>query len=179
MKQQIKGDKMKKVLTRNRIAFSIVAVIVIILASTAISAKDKTVKQNVGTFLKTEDLVIQARGVDKKIGNVQLVIPSGSLDIYCDSRGTDNLDIQVGVKQYKKGKVEIQLKPDGVFFDKRNPAKLKLFGAYALSNMESAWLTSESGEAVEYGSRNTGLKYTEFDIYHFSSYAYDQYDYGY
>jgi hypothetical protein len=64
--------------------------------------------------------------------------------------------------------------PSGTYFRENYPFKLTLKGKYIHTGTD-VWLYDENGEALE-GTRYEEEDKLVFDIPHFSSYSYDNYD---
>lgn len=65
--------------------------------------------------------------------------------------------------------------PTGAYFEENKPLKLRIRGKYVETGCH-VWLYDENGEELE-GTRNDAEDLIIFDIPHFSTYSYDDYDY--
>lgn len=112
---------------------------------------------------------------------IDIYVYSGALDAYMTEQGITEVEITADLAeelvQRADGssfyRLEFEFGPSGAYFEPE-PFFLKLKGDYAADDNE-VWLYDENGEAVE-GRRTRNRNTVTFEILHFSSYTYDQYD---
>ena len=114
-------------------------------------------------------------------GEVDVGVPAGSLDDYLEEQDLDEVEISVqmseelvqcadGTQYYK---LDFTFSPSGCYFDP--PLELDIEGKYVETGCEVT-LYDEDGEELEADVSSSGDE-LEYEIPHFSSYYYDDYDY--
>ena len=102
--------------------------------------------------------------------DARINIPNRALEAYLLEQGITDVEITVEMYYGWDASLLFVFGPSGTYFDP--DLELKIEGGYVADDMT---LTSESGELLEYTTRNDGQTLI-FDIPHFSSYYYDDYD---
>ena len=121
------------------------------------------------------------RGKGKYPDAIRVQILYGTLDAYMVEKGINKVEITVDLVEEEVTdangtyyRLDFTFGPSGAYFEPKS-LKLRLHGKYA-SEQTVVWLYNEYGEAVQ-GTRLDEWGLVIFDIPHFSSYHYDDYDY--
>lgn len=119
--------------------------------------------------------------VNNGTDQIKLIIPQGALNTYMADHLLDGVNITVDTTEElierddgsTYWRLDFHFGPSSAYFDP--PLILKLKGKY-VSQDTQVWLYDETGEALE-GTRTDSADMIRFEIPHFSSYYYDDYDY--
>jgi hypothetical protein len=158
------------------IRFTAIVCFVLVSAFTAAWAVQTYYASEVIKKGKGGNLKIVNQGEDK----IGAKITNGSLDVYLEEQGLNEVEIQVEMTEElvecsndTHYHLEFTFGPSGAYMDP--PLKLILKGKYVETGC-NVWLFDENGEAVE-GKRSDESDKIVFEIPHFSVYGYDDYDY--
>ena len=125
------------------------------------------------TYYSASQVIKEGKGAEFTVvpdEDITVDIEPGSLDVYLNEEGVDEVEITVDTVDFENGDLEFAFGPSGAHF---TPSlRLTISGPYL---EEDLTLLDENGEALEYTVSHSGNSMT-FYIPHFSSYYYDDYD---